>query len=247
MNDPSTRRRLSASEWPAAVYAIGDVHGCHRQLAALERMVVADGAELPGEKWIVTLGDHIDRGPDSRAVLDHLLAPPPEGFRRFSLLGNHEQMMLDFLADPEEHAYWLDQGGIETLASYGVDVLRPYATDRVLDAFLADLAAAIPPAHLEWIAGLPVLLELPGWLFVHAGVRPGVPVAQQTDEDLVWIREPFLSGPGLRGCRVVHGHTPGRMPVVTESRIGIDTHCFVTGRLTALRVTPDGVTRLLST
>ena len=97
------------------------------------------------------------------------------------------------------------------------------------------------------MASLPLYVELPGWLFVHAGVRPGVPLENQEVEDLIWIREPFLSSGGLPGKRIVHGHTPSRDPVVTAARIGIDTRCFATGLLTAVRVTPDGDTRLFST
>src|SRR4051794_38194267 len=105
------RPRLAFNHWPAAVYAIGDVHGCLDQLVALEHEIVEDGRGLDGEKWLLPLGDYIDRGPDSAGVVAHLRGPAPAGFRRFSLVGNHEVMMLDYLRDPEEHAYWLDQGG----------------------------------------------------------------------------------------------------------------------------------------
>lgn len=238
--------RLFSDDWPAAVYAIGDVHGCYRQLVALEAAIIEDAAPLRGETWIVTLGDHIDRGPDSAAVIEHLLRPLPEGFRRFSLRGNHEQMMLDFLRDPMSHSFWLEEGGAETLGSYGVDLEREYPADTLVAGFMADIAAKVPAEHLDFIAGVPLLLSLPGWLFVHAGVRPGVDIDRQSPEDLVWIREPFLSGPGMPGVRVVHGHTPTSEPVITPTRIGIDTRCFLSGRLTALRVTPDGATRFLS-
>lgn len=241
------RRHLRHATWPAAVYAIGDVHGCDREFAELERQIVADSAALPGQKWMVTLGDHVDRGPDSRGAIDRVLSPPPQDFRRLALVGNHEQLMLDFLADPEANAFWLDEGGAETLASYGVDILHPFADGRVLDAFIAQLAATLPKAHLEWMVGLPSLLELPGWIFVHAGIRPGVPLEDQDDHDLMWIRRDFLDGPGLPGYRIVHGHTPVGEPEITPERIDIDTRCYGTGRLTALRVTPDGDTRLFST
>lgn len=237
--------RLFSDAWPAAVYAIGDVHGCHRQLLEMEQAIIADAAPMRGEKWIVTLGDYIDRGPDSAAVIEHLLQPLPDGFRRYCLRGNHEQIMLDFLRDPANHSYWLDEGGEATLASYGIDLEREFQGD-VLGGFMAYLYEQIPPAHLEFIAGLPLLLSLPGWLFVHAGVRPGVEIDRQSPEDLIWIREPFLSGAGMPGVRVVHGHTPTREPVVTPARIGIDTRCFHTGRLTAVRVTPDGATSFLT-
>lgn len=222
--------RLAFHTWPAAVYAIGDVHGCLQQLVALERLITEDARDIEGERWLVTLGDHVDRGPDSAGAIAHVMGPAPEGFRRFSLVGNHEAMMLDFLADPARHGYWLEQGGEETLASYSA-----YSGQ-----------SGIPDAHLDFIRTLPAYLSLPGWLFVHAGIRPGVPLAEQTEDDLLWIRAPFLTSQLTGGLRVVHGHTPGRDIVVTPHRIDVDTHCFHTGRLSAVRVTPDGGTRFFS-
>jgi serine/threonine protein phosphatase 1 len=236
--------RPAFDAWPAAVYAVGDVHGCLDQLVELEGRIVADGEGIGGEKWIVMLGDYIDRGPHSAAVVAHLLRPPPAGFRRFALRGNHEQMMLDFLADPEANLYWLDQGGWETLASYGIEAaLKRQASSGTP---LAHIAERIPASHRAFMASLPVLLSLPGWLFVHAGVRPGIGIDRQDAEDLIWIRGPFLDGPGMTGVRVVHGHTPGPEPVFTPARIGIDTQCYLTGRLTGLRVTPDGATKIIA-
>lgn len=240
---PPSRPRLSADAWPAAIYAIGDVHGCFDALIALEQLILADAAQYPGEKWIIMLGDVIDRGPDSAAVIAHLLAATPPGIRRICLTGNHEQLLLDFLESPETHASWLDQGGAETLRSYGVTVDGPPAT--VPDGLLEDIARNLPEAHLTFLATLPILVHLPGWLFVHAGVRPGIPLDDQTDHDLIWIREPFLSA-AAGGDRVVHGHTPVDEPEILPHRIGIDTQCYATGRLTTLRVTPDGQTRLFT-
>jgi serine/threonine protein phosphatase 1 len=233
-------RRLAFHHWPSAVYAIGDVHGCIDQLLEMEKVVADDARDLEGEKWLVTVGDHIDRGPASREVVAHVMGPAPPGFRRFALLGNHEAMMLDFLRDPLAHAYWLEEGGLATLQSYGI-VLRDGSRQGVLAAL-----AALPADHRGFIEGLPVWLSLPGWLFVHAGIRPGIPLADQTDDDLVWIRGPFLTSQLTGGLRIVHGHTPGRDVVITPHRIDIDTHCFHTGVLSAVRVTPDGRTKIFS-
>lgn len=228
------RRRLSFAGWPAIVYAIGDIHGCLPQLLELERRIESDAGAFEGEKWIVTLGDYVDRGAFSAQVIEHLLHPPAPGFRRFSLVGNHEQMMLDFLDDPAAHPYWLDEGGAATLASYAAEQAE---TDRF---------AAIPAEHVQLLRDLPISLSLPGCYFVHAGIRPGLPLAAQQDEDLIWIREPFLSAPLAGEVRVVHGHTPGPRPVVTRHRICVDTQCFLTGELTAVRLTPDGDVRFLT-
>lgn len=236
--------RLAFHTWPAAVYAIGDVHGCLGQLRDLEAKIAEDGRDFEGEKWLVTLGDHIDRGLESRACVEHVMGPAPEGFQRFALLGNHDRMMLDFLENPYAHGYWLDEGGIETLASYGVTI--PPDVPGVPKGIASQLQIAIPPEQVAFVADLPLYLSLPGWLFVHAGIRPGIPLAMQTDDDLVWIRAPFLTSQLTGGLRVVHGHTPGREIVSTPHRIDVDTWCYHTGRLSAVRVTPDGRTKFLS-
>jgi serine/threonine protein phosphatase 1 len=239
-----SRPRLAFHSWPAAVYAIGDVHGCLDQLVALEAKIAEDGLNFEGEKWLVTVGDHVDRGPDSAGAVTRVMAPAPHGFRRFALIGNHEQMMLDFLGNPAAHAYWLDEGGLETLRSYGIEL--DYPPLRSSEALRVMLKERFPADHRAFLEGLPIYLSLPGWLFLHAGIRPGIPLAMQTDDDLIWIRAPFLTSQLTGGLRVVHGHTPSRDIVVTPHRICVDTQCFHTGRLSAVRVTPDGRTAFLS-
>src|SRR5215213_4442078 len=164
------RTRLTFTDWPAAVYAIGDIHGCADELLALEDKIVEDSRSIDGEKWLVTIGDYIDRGPKSAAVIEHLMAPAPAGFRRFCLLGNHEQMMLEFRDDPLTNVHWLDEGGTATLASYGAVISDPQLVAGAL--VRRQIEERIPVAHFEFLAGLPISLSLPGWLFVHAGGRP---------------------------------------------------------------------------
>jgi serine/threonine protein phosphatase 1 len=239
-----SRPRLAFHTWPAAVYAVGDVHGCLDQLVALEARIAEDGLNFEGEKWLVTVGDHVDRGPESRGVIAHVMGSAPRDFRRFALIGNHEQMMLDFLGNPAAHAYWLDQGGVETLRSYGIEL--DYPPLRTSEALRIVLDERFPANHRAFLGALPSYLSLPGWLFVHAGIRPGIPLSMQTDDDLLWIRAPFLTSQLTGGLRVVHGHTPGRDVVTTPHRICIDTQCYHTGKLSAVRVTPDGRTAFLS-
>lgn len=240
------RPRIVSDKWPAAVYAIGDVHGYSRQLVALEEQIVADGAEIPGEKWIITLGDYVDRGPDTAGVINHLLKPMPNEWRRIALIGNHEEAMLDYLRDPVEQGWWLVEGGKETVESYEIDVEAEQAKQTGDLALHLFFSRSLPPEHLEFLNALPVAASLPGWFFTHAGIRPGVPLHRQSDEDLIWIRSPFLETDRRDGVMVVHGHTPGRKPVITPWRIGLDTHCFVTGTLTGMRITPDGTTKILT-
>ncbi|MGV8955667.1 MAG: metallophosphoesterase family protein [Cypionkella sp.] len=239
------RERLRATQWPRVIYAIGDVHGCRDELVQLESLIAADAASLTGEKWIVMLGDYVDRGPHSAAVLDRLCARPPSGFRRICLVGNHETMMLAFMSAPDSSAEWLKFGGVETLASYGIDVesfmrANPKARHQIL-------ASYIPTEHIEFLQSLPVLLALPDTLFVHAGIRPGFGIEDQIEDDLLWIREPFLSHPNPLGIRVVHGHTPVSQPEIVGNRIAVDTGAFGTGILTAVRMSLDRPPEFLNT
>lgn len=227
---------LVRAGWPSAVYAIGDIHGCRDELERLEAAIAADAAAIEGEKWLVCLGDYIDRGPASAGVIEHLIRPPPTGFRRICLMGNHEYMLLDFLAHPRLDSLWLRNGGIETLASYGIDVDTLRMVDE--DGRRAHVMHHIPNDHIDFVAGLYLTLSLPGVVFVHAGLRGAMPIDQQDEVDLLWIRDEFHEAPPVPGRFVVHGHTPDLAPVITPWRICVDTGAFATGMLTAVRLMP---------
>jgi serine/threonine protein phosphatase 1 len=237
--------RLTVTEAPEAIYAIGDIHGCLDLLVELEAQIAADAADARAERWLVTLGDVVDRGPASAQVIDHLRRPAPAGLRRINLMGNHEAMMLDFLHRPRAGSMWLENGGTETLASYGVPMDKLMRLDNRSAQQIVD--SYIPSEHFDYLAALPVLLDTPAALFVHAGLRPGTGVAQQSDEDLLWFRDEFRSDFAEFGRPVVHGHTMREAPLVTPFRIAIDTAAVVSGHLTAVRI--DGVEppRLFST
>lgn len=240
-----THKHLRIDTAPSVVYAIGDVHGCLSELLVLEDKITRDSAGIEGRKLIVMLGDYIDRGPQSAGVIDHLLARPPVSFERICLMGNHEVMATAFLERPLARADWLQFGGAETLQSYG---LPPEAlSGRSPSRLRQTIEAYVPQEHRTFLSARDWTLSMPGWLFVHAGLRPGVPLEQQDPNDLFWIRDEFFAAPGPSPLRVVHGHTPAAEPVVTPNRICIDTGAFATGRLTALRITPDGGTQLLQT
>ena len=212
------------------VYAIGDVHGRLDLLGELERKIVRD-AEARGEsrKVIVYLGDYVDRGYESRGVIDHLMAPGPGGFERVFLKGNHEEFLLRFLQDSSVAGVWFANGGIETLMSYGVEVsMSPADASRVH----ADFRSAFPDAHRAFMEGLQVMHREGGYTFVHAGVRPGVALEDQNPEDLLWIRSDFLEDPRDHGAVIVHGHTVGEHPVDRANRIGVDTGAYATSELT---------------
>jgi len=237
---PVPRRRRLEVEAGRPIYAIGDVHGCLSALLALEERIAADARRLAlARPLIVYLGDYVDRGPESRAVLDHLArSDHADRIERIALCGNHDDTFLRFLASPRENMGWLDFGGDATLHSYGLDPAtmlsrKPGDVGRIL-------RETVPAHHVGLLENLPVALVCGDLLFVHAGVRPGIAFEEQDDEDLLWIREPFLSeGPRLP-LTVVHGHTAGNEPVFGKGRVCIDTGCYATGRLTAIRITPDG-------
>lgn len=239
------RPRLSATAWPDAIYAIGDVHGCLGLLRQMERTIAEDAKEIGGEAWIVCLGDYVDRGPNSAGVIDYLLAPQPDGLKRICLAGNHETMMLEHLRDATKAGGWLELGAAETLASYGIDAQSYAGLSRTNRRQI--LASHIPVEHETFLADLPVSLSVPGAVFVHAGLRAGVPVEEQTESDLLWIRGGFIDRPRTDGPWVVHGHTPVERPEIDGRRIAIDTAAFATGCLSAVRLMAEGPPLVFST
>ncbi len=229
-----SRPNLEPDEFPV-IYAIGDVHGCYDQLLEAERRIREDTAIHAERALVVLLGDYLDRGPRSREVIEHLCRPAVTGHMRITLCGNHEEAFRRFLQKPEAFPEWSRFAGPETLASYGVDgaYLMQHGGPAALDRALRD---AVPAHHRNFLEELPSMLTVGDIVFVHAGLRPGVPLSQQRDSDLLWMREPFLSrGPELP-MLVVHGHTPVHRPFFGNGRIGIDTGAFATGRLTVLRI-----------
>ncbi|MCC7048269.1 MAG: serine/threonine protein phosphatase [Alphaproteobacteria bacterium] len=229
------------------VYAVGDIHGRLDLLDRLYRLIRQDSDnEPPGRRTVVHLGDYVDRGPDSRGVVERVMAPPLPGFESVALLGNHDFMMRGFLDHPAEVGPgWLVNGGTPTLASYGVEPPRRLDADEMVRAAGA-LAQALPAAHRAFLDRLAPHYRAGPFLFVHAGIRPGRPVDAQALEDLIWIREEFLDSRADHGAVVVHGHTITREPDFRPNRIGIDTGAYRSGRLTALRV-GDGATKILQT
>ncbi|MEC9346950.1 MAG: metallophosphoesterase family protein [Pseudomonadota bacterium] len=223
------------------IYAIGDVHGRSDLLRELHEIIVRDSAGAPSDRTIVYLGDYVDRGPDSRGVLDILIGEALPGFRSIHLVGNHEAVLLQFLQDAEIARDWLNFGGEATLASYGVRLdPRRYAVTDLLRA-KEELTRALPPEHLAFLRRLKLNHWAGDYFFVHAGVRPGVPLDRQTGNDQIWIRDLFLDSDASFGRIVVHGHTPNVAVQSRRNRIGIDTGAYFTGRLTA--VVLEGETR----
>jgi serine/threonine protein phosphatase 1 len=222
------------------IYAVGDVHGRADLLSALLGRIDADLTAHPIAQSVqVFLGDYIDRGPHSRAVLDLLIARR----RRHVMLclkGNHETYAAQFLSNPAVLSDWKHIGGMDTLLSYGV---VPSAKDgrREQEATAEAFRRALPDSHRDFISGLALSFSCGDFFFAHAGVRPGIPLGQQRQEDLLWIREDFLLHEEDFGKVVVHGHTPSMEPDVRPNRINIDTGAYATGRLTCLVLEGDEI------
>jgi predicted MPP superfamily phosphohydrolase len=214
------------------IYAIGDIHGRSDLLDRAIEAIGRDVAERGPAALTVTVGDYIDRGPDSRGVIDRLAGNPfPTEY--VAIKGNHEDILETFLADPTAGPYWVrGQGGSETLHSYGIRVGgitgANYAKAR------DDLLGAMPAAHAEFLRTLKMSYCRGRYFFCHAGVRPRVPLDRQSEHDLLWIRDDFLVSGSDFGKVIVHGHTPVNEPEVLPNRIDIDTGAFATGRLTCV-------------
>lgn len=225
------------------VYAVGDIHGCADLLTDLLEKIRADAKQSAGQNILIFLGDYVDRGPDSKAVIDQLLQLQWTDWEFIFLRGNHDQAVLQFAADANFYRSWRDFGGGETLRSYGV---KPPLFDKE-DAFAEaqrDFIGKCPPQHFEFFRSLKYLDIVGDYVFVHAGLRPGLALDRQTPEDLLWIRDEFLNYDGLFEKIVVHGHTPSRDPVRRSNRIGVDTGAYATDCLTAAVLVGENCTFL---
>ena len=221
-------------------YAIGDIHGQLALLKAAHDRIAADIARH-GPAPVVHVGDLVDRGPDSRGVIDLLLEGRAAGQDWVVLKGNHDRLFTMFLEDPQAQdprlrsdLSWLHPrlGGAETLASYGVRA----AADRPIAPVHADGLAAVPASHRAFLQALPLTHRIGDVLFVHAGIRPGVALDAQVEDDLLWIRQPFLEDTRDHGPLIVHGHTALDAPTHYGNRVNIDSSAGYGGPLTAIAI-----------
>ena len=223
------------------LYAVGDIHGRLDLLETMHADIIDDLALNPiAAPEIIYVGDYCDRGPSTSGVIARLLAPPAGLPAAIHLKGNHEDIWLSFLEDPGVMDNWVHLGGLATLESYGVPT-SAIDHGRGAEAARDALIEAMPPAHLEFLRGLPTRHQRAPYFFCHAGVKPGVPLDAQKDRDLIWIRREFLDSTRDHGARVVHGHTPCDAPEILANRINVDTGAYATGRLTCAVLEGDGV------
>jgi serine/threonine protein phosphatase 1 len=214
------------------IYAIGDIHGCARQLAGLHDVIAGDLAARPvASALLLHIGDYVDRGADTAGVIARLLnGCPIPGMDMVNLMGNHESTMLEALTGERAAGTdWLFAGGKAALQSYGIDPEGPR------DVW----ADVIPRAHQDFLRDLVLMHREGGYAFIHAGVRPGIALEDQARDDLLRSRQPFLYSEADFGAVVVHGHTPVKVPVVRHNRIAIDTGAVFGGQMTCVVLEGD--------
>ncbi len=239
-------RMLDQARHEGNVYIIGDIHGSFNLLKGLERKIFADGGNHGRESLLICIGDMIDRGPDSFAVLEHMMQPPPYGFQRVCLMGNHEEMMLNFLDSPAKANAWLEFGGYETLASYGLfdsEIRLAQGNARKMKLLLA---RAIPQKHQAFLRSLPHIIKLNNFIISHAGGNSAKPFDQQSVQDLLWGADNFFKAVPLGDKTIIHGHYIVERPQHSGGKVAIDTGAFATGVLTAAKIGPDQSVEFMS-
>jgi serine/threonine protein phosphatase 1 len=222
------------------VFAIGDIHGQLDCLKALHRKIQSIINSEPTHRYIIVyLGDYIDRGLQSKDVIDCLISTPLQHAESFFLKGNHEQALLNFLDGSLPYDRWLRWGGDATLRSYGVNLASPAANAETVNAMRQELSQKIPASHHQFLNSLKLMHDEGDYVFVHAGIRPNVPLDKQLPEDLLMIRDDFIGRPLQSEKMIIHGHTIFPQPYIRERSIGIDTGAYTTGILTAISLEDD--------
>ena len=223
-------------------YAIGDIHGRDDLLKEMHARIASDRDKHHPDKdaTVVHIGDYVDRGPNSAAVVDRLMRGV-DGFKQVNLLGNHEAMLLECSETDKRQAWsrWIHNGGDAAIRSFGIEMRYGYFKAQ-------NLIDAVGQRRLSFLRAMPLYHQTDDYLFVHAGILPGKKIEKQKEQDLLWIRHRFLDSDRDHGRLVIHGHTPMRKPDVRPNRIGIDTGAFVTGRLTAVVLGEDRGPRFLT-
>ncbi len=216
------------------IYAVGDIHGRADLLKRLMRKIEIDADAAPEpRKVLIFLGDYVDRGFQSRDVIDFLIAGDFSRFETYFLRGNHEAAFETFLSDPEFGPQWAKFGGAETLMSYGIQPPRAKTQMEEWTGVCEQLNAVLPTAHRHFLSALSLYETFGDYVFVHAGLKPGQPLDQQCEKDLLWIRDEFLADEHAFEQVVVHGHTPISEPYKDHRRISVDTGAYLTGKLSA--------------
>lgn len=244
--------RVTAVPAGELVYAIGDIHGRYDLLVDLLEMIDVDRMSHPDDlnATIVFLGDYIDRGLQSRQIIDLFLSDRMESYTTVFLMGNHEEALLEFLKEPSFGEQWSRYGGRETLYSYGLQPPPPrgqdsfQAIERSRNDWLTlwnSFQVKLPKEHYDFFNSLTPSFTLGDYIFVHAGLRPGEPIEMQSQKDMMWIRDEFLTATNRFSKLVVHGHTPEDRIHRDNRRLGLDTGAYLTGKLSAARLLGEDI------
>ena len=229
------------TQFDEVIYAVGDVHGRYDLLSILLAKIqrnftnLSENVSFALTGKIVFLGDYIDRGPDSRGVLDLLMSINISGLETIFLKGNHEAVMLEALRDPEICRKWIRHGGNATMQSYGVSI-KPHAEIQDIELAQIALREELPYSHRSFLEKLLPYYQTDSLLFVHAGVDPDKPLQDQDDEDFLWVRDKFLKSRKSLPFIVVHGHTPQTVPSWDGRRIGLDTGAYFSNLLNSAKI-----------
>lgn len=244
----SPQKKTAEAPENTRIYAVADIHGCLNELRSLQHKIAADAQAFSGRKLVIYLGDYVDRGPDSKGVLDTLIASPLKDFEYIFLKGNHDYAMEMFLRDSALATTWMSWGGDATLASYNVNTHDETGKKRSSEALQHAFKKAIPEQHLHFLANLKLHHVEGDYLFVHAGVNPDKPLKHQSEADLMMSREEFLAAPTLNVPHtIVFGHTVMRKPLESTQRIGIDLGAYAGHPLTAVVLEGQGRRYIYST
>ena len=223
------------------VFAVGDIHGCKELLNVIHNKIIEVSKNKEGEKLLIYLGDYIDREPDIKGTIQTLIDFQPENFTKVFLLGNHEQMLLDFMAGKRNSLYiWLGNGGLETLESYGSDVNSYIDHSMELkdeELIRKQFTRLLPFSHKNFFNQLILNYEWGNYFFVHAGINPDLPIEKQEKETMLWTREKNFFNPKMTCSKIiVHGHTPVEKIEKYPFRINLDTGSFYSGKLSCLKI-----------
>ena len=232
------------------IYAVGDIHGRADLLDVMIGLITSDIQKSgAAEAEVVFLGDYVDRGLQTKRVIDTLIALADNApFKATMLRGNHDQYLLEFTRAPSTWTMWRRLGGAATMQSYGVSPPGPEADQKELDAVAQELRHKIGDRHLEFLKATELFRAIGDYVFVHAGVKPGVPLERQEPRDLMGIRGEFLDAADpMPGKLVIYGHTPVDSPKIQEGKLGIDTGAYASGVLTAVRIHEDKLTLIQAT
>lgn len=238
------KRKISYAPENTRIYAVGDIHGRYDLLQILHERIILDAVTAKNmRKVIIYIGDYVDRGPQSKQVIDSFANNPMAGFEQVFIKGNHENVMQEFLDNPSASKMWLSWGGNATIKSYGINPDDFENLEGLREAF----KSRIPDSHFEFFNKLKIYHVEGDYLFVHAGIKPGVELEKQTANDMMMIREEFYFPDNPSPDKtVVFGHTIFENPFYEAGKLGIDTGAFATGKLTAAVLEGDSV-RFVST